>query len=45
MHESGSGPSRHFAAAQQARRFRSEADINFGVLRRRWRYQFHWDRP
>jgi len=29
VHESGSGPSRHFAAAQQLGRFRREADINW----------------
>jgi len=27
------GPSRHFAAAQQPRRFRSKADINLGASR------------
>jgi hypothetical protein len=29
------GPSRHFAAAQQPRRFRSKADINFVASRHR----------
>jgi hypothetical protein len=28
VHESGSGPSRHFACAQQSGRFWREADIN-----------------
>jgi hypothetical protein len=30
-HESGSGPSRQFAAAQELRRFGSEADMKFGA--------------
>src|SRR6202011_3601090 len=34
-HLSGFGPSRHFAAAQQPRRFRSKADINFDAFRHR----------
>src|ERR1700746_2871513 len=29
MHESGIGPSRHFACAQQSGRFRREADITW----------------
>jgi hypothetical protein len=31
------GPSRHFDAAQQLGRFRSEADIDLGGSRDRWR--------
>jgi len=35
METSGFGSSRHFAAAQQPRRFRSKADINFDASRQR----------
>jgi hypothetical protein len=32
VHESGSGPSRHFAARSDSGRFRSEADIQRAAL-------------
>jgi hypothetical protein len=39
VHESAIGPSPHFAAEQQPRRFRSKADINLCAARRRF-YQY-----
>jgi len=38
VHESGCGPSRHFAASQQFGRFRSEADINERFAERTYEY-------